>query len=398
MQILYLRPSPPFVIGMVVGVALSILYVKNSMTNDRLDRSAQLRIEDHSAQLQDDEVELHTGPQSLPIKSLSVATKPTKANIEMKRRGRRKVFLDCGGNAAESVELFRATYPEGDSFEIFSFEIDPVLAPYFAGLEGHRLFCPAAVSDREGQVTAWLQGPWTPKDKLQDGKEMHWGGGTLFPFKSEVDSMDGGQRGLAVRTNVTSINLARWIQKSFSVDDYVILKIDIEGSEFNVLQSLLSSGAYAKIDKWYGEIHEWAPVANQKQWKSLYRDMNGKGISLLKWEADSWFYEDMDSLHPPPSFDSAPGQPGEMLLTCRRSAAAQGQPSAKGLALGIAVGMNPLPAKQLVNTLRQFYMEKVSRGNPRNNESDMESRNKEDQRTPNSRFCDVISRIYHGVE
>ena len=74
-------------------------------------------------------------------------------------------------------------YP-AEAYEIFSFEIDPTLRPYFAGLTSprHHLFCPSAVVGNVGSkgnalnfTTAYLQTPWTPKDKLQDGKEMHWG-------------------------------------------------------------------------------------------------------------------------------------------------------------------------------------------------------------------------------
>ena len=121
---------------------------------------------------------------------------------------RRKVFLDCGANVASSVDLFLDTYPHGEWFElktsqasgrnstrrflsmvlfflfaisaeeyeIFSFEIDPTLRPYFADRSSrHRLFCPTAVGAVRNNVTAYLQGPWSPKDGLQDGKDMHWG-------------------------------------------------------------------------------------------------------------------------------------------------------------------------------------------------------------------------------
>ena len=63
-----------------------------------------------------------------------------------------------------------------EEYEIFSFEIDPTLRPYFAGLSPrHRLFCPTAIGATKDNVTAYLQGTWSPKDGLQDGKDMHWG-------------------------------------------------------------------------------------------------------------------------------------------------------------------------------------------------------------------------------
>ena len=74
---------------------------------------------------------------------------------------------------------------------------------------------------------------------------------------------------------------------SFAKEDYVILKLDIEGSEYAVLRSLLKNRAMDLVDKLYGEIHEWAPngVAKSK-WRRLKAEMERSHVRMLNWEAD----------------------------------------------------------------------------------------------------------------
>ncbi|XP_033108190.1 uncharacterized protein LOC117109854 [Anneissia japonica] len=64
----------------------------------------------------------------------------------------RKILLDCGGNMASTVGLFRETYPGGKEFIIHSFEIDDRLAPYFSPYGKHHLHCPLGVADSDGKL------------------------------------------------------------------------------------------------------------------------------------------------------------------------------------------------------------------------------------------------------
>ena len=53
-----------------------------------------------------------------------------------------------------------------------------------------------------------------------------------------------------------TLDLARWLRERFSMRDYVVLKLDIEGAEWIVIPHLLAStGAAALIDELYIEWH-----------------------------------------------------------------------------------------------------------------------------------------------
>ena len=97
----------------------------------------------------------------------------------------------------------------------------------------------------------------------------------------------------------------------------VILKLDIEGSEYAVLRGLLKTGAMKLVDKLYGEMHEWAPNGvSRTKWQKLKATLARNDVRMLRWEADSLIYEDMEALNGPKE-NASPGMPGELLATCR---------------------------------------------------------------------------------
>ena len=55
----------------------------------------------------------------------------------------------------------------------------------------------------EGTLVAYLESSWSPNKGANNGKDMQWGGGTLFVDREEKqDTETGGRRKLSVRTEV----------------------------------------------------------------------------------------------------------------------------------------------------------------------------------------------------
>ena len=53
---------------------------------------------------------------------------------------------------------------------------------------------------------------------------------------------------------VQCLNLSDWIFKNLSKENYNVLKIDIEGAEYKVIDHLLNTGAHELIDMWLVEF------------------------------------------------------------------------------------------------------------------------------------------------
>ncbi|XP_078699528.1 uncharacterized protein LOC144926531 [Branchiostoma floridae x Branchiostoma belcheri] len=257
----------------------------------------------------------------------------------------RKILLDCGANVASTVQMFRETYPGGKDFIIHSFEIDERLAPYFAPYPNHVLHCPTGVSNKDGNMTAYLESVWSPaKDR-----ELQWGGGTLFAWESEkANTETGGRRKLTLHRTVPTVDLSRWIQENTAVEDYVIFKLDVEGAEYDILKKMLADGTFKWVDKYYGEFHQNQPVTgwDKEEMAKLESDVEEKGKHMLRWIAEKRVYDDMHAMHPPLIPESFVGSSGTVYSGCH--AEISGKPR---LTLAVLVGMNAKAAHKLVATI-----------------------------------------------
>ena len=74
----------------------------------------------------------------------------------------RKFFLDCGANVGSTYKLFHEIWPNPEEYYMISFDVDPLLAPYYAGFVNHTALVPLAVSNMSGSATVRLEQTWKP--------------------------------------------------------------------------------------------------------------------------------------------------------------------------------------------------------------------------------------------
>ena len=55
--------------------------------------------------------------------------------------------------------------------------------------------------------------------------------------------------------SVPSVDLAGFLIRRFHVDDFVVLKLDVEGAEYAIIPHLIASGAVNLIDEMFFEGH-----------------------------------------------------------------------------------------------------------------------------------------------
>ncbi|XP_070549623.1 uncharacterized protein [Ptychodera flava] len=197
----------------------------------------------------------------------------------------RKIFIDAGANVANTVTLFRETYPDGKDYIIHSFDIDERLNPFFGYYAGknHVLHCPVGVADKNDNATAYSEAAWYP-GKQTLGMDVQWGGGALFVDDEEKQATQGGgRRRLSHRRTIPTVDLSMWIQNNTRKDDYVILKLDVEGAEYAVLRKMLQDGTFDWIDKFYGEYHDWEPTGDSKLQKYfIRREVTKAGFDVIE--------------------------------------------------------------------------------------------------------------------
>ena len=185
----------------------------------------------------------------------------------------KQVYLDVGSNIGVQVrKLFEPQlYPGAPVLALFDayfgtdrsgrvcaigIEMNPVHTARLKRLEDHyRTVCgytvrflteTAASSQDLNNLTFWTD--------RTDAENHEWGA-SLMPRTELTESH-------AVRT----LDLARFILEEIRpFASTVVMKLDIEGAEFDVIPHLLLRGAFCDLDLVFAEVHPWVKQANAQQ-------------------------------------------------------------------------------------------------------------------------------------
>ena len=158
----------------------------------------------------------------------------------------RKIFIDGGAHFGESVLAFLKNYKIDDpwKFEIYSFEAHPNLAKNVkdnfetivkTNPELDIYFCEAALSTVDGHIDFYIG-------------DSHYASTTRLDKRSDGIHKD-------KKVSAESIDLNNFIVSNFNKTDYIILKLDVEGGEYDILPHMIRNGSIKYIDELYIEWH-----------------------------------------------------------------------------------------------------------------------------------------------
>jgi len=183
----------------------------------------------------------------------------------------KKVFIDCGANNGCSVRMFRGLYDKEEIYEIHSFEPNPVFDHWFDDLEVNLI--KKAVWIRNEELTFYQI------ENLRDGMES--GASTLNEKKAKSHN-----NVIVHELKVEAIDFSEWVFNNFDPEDEIVLKMDIEGSEYEVLHKMIDDGTIKFINKLYIEFH-WQKVGLTKSDHNYLLERLGD-IEIQEWDAIQW--------------------------------------------------------------------------------------------------------------
>ena len=188
----------------------------------------------------------------------------------------RKVFIDCGANDGCSVRKFKRIVSNWEDYEIYSFEPNPSFAKDIEN-SGATLI-EKAVWIEDGEVDFFIV---TVDNK---GKEnMRTGASTLNPRKNEWN-LDGRHIESEVY-RVESVDLSKWVLNNFSKENKIILKMDIEGSEYDVLDKMIDDGSLEFVDELWIEFHTYKCGVTPERHNVLNAYLDTLGIKINRnWD------------------------------------------------------------------------------------------------------------------
>jgi FkbM family methyltransferase len=161
------------------------------------------------------------------------------------RRAKRRVFIDCGANTCRGLRDFIGKHPD---FEFFAFEPQPDLQHEIA-----EVVCEYP----EVKVTFYGKAVWVADEVLNFFLATNWGpnhrgGSTLLKGHIHNEARVDYDHPLSV----DAIDFSRWLSTNFSERDYIVIKMDIEGAEYEVLEKMIRDGTLQMVNELYVEFHQ----------------------------------------------------------------------------------------------------------------------------------------------
>lgn len=163
----------------------------------------------------------------------------------------RKIFIDCGSNLGQGYDQISKKENMDDTWDIFMFE--PNIKCYESlktkFTEKNIKIFNSAVSNTYKKEKFLLEYCPTQKEWV-GGASNILGKKYLKPSYIKNEYIKNSEY------LVDCIDLSDFIMKNFTNEDYIILKLDIEGSEFEILPKMISDNTLNFIDKIYVEWHD----------------------------------------------------------------------------------------------------------------------------------------------
>jgi len=189
-----------------------------------------------------------------------------------------KYFFDAGAHLLESVNYFKCSFLDSQDYNVFSFEpaydgdlkneIDRIIhisryEHYFRSFH----FLPVAVASKSGLMHFY-------RDKSYSLSESS----SLELEKARLSRVN------EVKI-VPTLRLSEILQNHLKDTDYCVLKVDIEGSEYDLFDDLYSTGQLKRVDQVYLELHDWKTRRDDKRDKRLFAQLQEFGITARSWDA-----------------------------------------------------------------------------------------------------------------
>lgn len=187
----------------------------------------------------------------------------TQKLIELENINKNSIVIDIGSNFGEVIDILLST-----GCEIHSFEPHPVF--YNMIYKKYHKY---------SNVFLYEKAIWTSNTK----KKLYYkrsetalnGGSTLIPEKTNIHNLN-------LFKEVDCIDIVEFLNNFKEVD---ILKMDIEGAEYEILDKIFKTEAYKKIRSIYYEDHsKKIPTERFKILKNkTFQNFNSKNTPLYSW-------------------------------------------------------------------------------------------------------------------
>lgn len=181
----------------------------------------------------------------------------------------KKVFIDCGGLNGCSVRYFLDNFNNADEYTIHTFEpnldfdkdYDKIKSILGEKFNRHK----KAVSHYNGNITYY---------KNSNNPSSN----TTNVIKGTQPGCGSNIKGTITKHVVDCIDLDEWINNNFSINDYIVLKLDVEGAEYDIIPKMIKNKTFLMINELHMEWHpNWCKIPDRvgkELTKKIKKDFN----------------------------------------------------------------------------------------------------------------------------
>ncbi|CAM0145076.1 unnamed protein product [Urochloa decumbens] len=208
---------------------------------------------------------------------------PALADISFKRR---YVYVDVGARSYGSSigGWFRKHYPkQNHTFQVYAIEADPAFHAEYSVKKGVTLLPYAAWVKNETLKFEINGDPGKEDEAKANGRGM----GRIRPAVG--NKMSGEVR------SVPAFDFAEWLRQTVTEQDYVVMKMDVEGTEFELIPRMFDTGAICLVDELFLECHynRWqkcCPGERSPKYENTYEEcldlfssLRESGVLVHQW-------------------------------------------------------------------------------------------------------------------
>ncbi len=196
--------------------------------------------------------------------------------VSLRNNAKRQIYIDCGANTGQVLISF---LDKNNDLECHIFEPQPELENPLKQL----------IKDRaDASITFYNKAVWIKNEPLDFYLATEWGdnfkgGSTLLSNHNQnLSKVD-----FEKPVQVNAIDFDEWFQDTIkpTKDDYIILKMDIEGAEYLVLEKMVQSKSISFVSELVIEFHhQMSEDVSEEQHNRLVQELNSQEqLRLIYW-------------------------------------------------------------------------------------------------------------------
>ena len=183
-----------------------------------------------------------------------------------------KHWIDCGGHQGHATILFCGFHPEAKEFKKHAFEPNDVFNPFWVKGSPYKALHDADLHN----AAVWTH---TGEVKMYLSQNQGQLGSTLLHGKKT------GNVDYSRHITVPCIDFSSWLEENVKKEDKVLVKMNIEGSEYAILGKLIKSGTIKLIDELYLSTHgKKIDGFSEEQDNRLIKKVRSYGVKVILWD------------------------------------------------------------------------------------------------------------------